>query len=175
MNAPKVFVAGTMQGAGNGLSIGDQSYRGVIVDVVKRCWPEAECFDPSAPVRELTDAVKADRGVRDELLERFSAERIDLDGLPPRVQEFRGAFREMTLRARECDLLIAYIPGTTPSMGTAMEMYQAFISSVPVVAVTDLRMNLSVISTADWILPDLGALESWLTEYRTHLYKDTRT
>lgn len=174
MNVPRVFIAGTMQGASNGLDLADQSYREAIRDLVKQRWPKAECFDPSEPVRELTKSLASDP----DLLERFhamlSGQRVDLDGLPEEVQRFRSTFRDMTARARDCDLLIAYLPGTTPSMGTAMEMYQAFLASVPVVAVTEMRMNLSIISTANWVLSGLDELQSWLSTYRFERPKETR-
>lgn len=174
MNSPRVFIAGTMQGASNGLDLADQSYRKAIRDLVKQRWPKAECFDPSEPVQELTKSLASDP----DLLERFhamlSGQRVDLDGLPEEVQRFRSTFRDMTARARDCDLLIAYLPGTTPSMGTAMEMYQAFLASVPVVAVTEMRMNLSIISTANWVLSGLDELQSWLSTYRFERPKETR-
>ena len=70
----------------------------------------------------------------------------------------------MTQEASRSDLCIAYIPGRTPSMGTAMEMYAAHLGGVPVVAVTEMLENLAIISTANWVLRDLHQLKLWLRE-----------
>lgn len=165
MTNPTVFIAGTMQGASNDLQVADQSYRDVIRNLVLQRWPDARCVDPSKPVRELVNEAAADHGIRDAIYGQLSGQRINLDDLSDEVQRFREAFRRMTVRAADCDLVIAYIPGTAPSMGTAMEMYQAFIASVPVVAITNMRVNLSIVSTATWILSDLNQLEAWLEEH----------
>lgn len=163
---PRVFVAGTMQGASNGLEIADQGYRDVIRDAVLERFPEAECLDPGRPVQELVAGVAS----RPEDLARLAAQlggpRVDLDALDDDVQRVRTAFREMTALAAACDLVIAYLPGTTPSMGTAMEMYQAYLAGVPVLAITDQRMNLSLLSTATWIISGLDGLGPWLETYR---------
>ncbi|GAA1855225.1 hypothetical protein [Myceligenerans crystallogenes] len=165
---PRVFVAGTMQGAGNGLDIADQTYRDVIRDAVLARFPDAECLDPGRPVQELVAGMAARPDEFAALAAQLGAERVDLDALGADVQRIRGAFREMTALAAECDLVIAYLPGTTPSMGTAMEMYQAYLAGVPVLAITEQRMNLSLLSTATWVISGLGGLGAWLERHEFH-------
>jgi hypothetical protein len=58
--------------------------------------------------------------------------------------------------AGEADLLIAYLP--TVSMGTAMEMWQAFQSKTYIVAVTPHVHQWAIRFTADEVLPDLESL-----------------
>lgn len=86
--------------------------------------------------------------------------------LPAGVDELRRSFLEMTRRAADSDLCIAYLPGAAPSMGTAMEMYQAHLASVPVVTVTAMVTNLAIVSTSSYLVRDLDALEEPLVDVR---------
>jgi hypothetical protein len=62
----------------------------------------------------------------------------------------------MTKEAGQADLLIAYLP--VPSMGTAMEMWEAFQANTYIIAVTPLIHHWAVRFTADEIMPDLDSL-----------------
>ena len=86
--------------------------------------------------------------------------------LPAGVDELRRSFLEITRRAADSDLCIAYLPGAAPSMGTAMEMYQAHLASVPVVTVTAMVTNLAIVSTSSYLVRDLDALEEPLVDVR---------
>jgi hypothetical protein len=162
-----VFVAGTIQGASNGLSVADQSYRQVIPTIVASVFPDAECFDPSSPVmhqlatQETAAAVKA-------VLEAGPVV-LQTDELVPVAQQLRRTFVDMTEEAARCDLCIAYLPGSTPSMGTAMEMYAARRAGVPVVAVTRMTGNLAVVAVSTVIAPDLDSLPDALMIVRDGL------
>ena len=68
----------------------------------------------------------------------------------------RRTFLDMTALAGTADLLIAYLP--TVSMGTAMEMWQAYQSDTYIVAVTPHVHHWAIRFTADEILPDLDTL-----------------
>lgn len=161
----KVFLAGTIQGANRGITVEDQTYRRNVSQIVNDVFPGCECFDPSKPVK----AAISDPFVAGTILQMVQnpPDSIDTRQLPPSIASLREAFHEMTRVAGKSDLCIAYIPGRTPSMGTAMEMYAAYIAGVPVVAVTEMIENLSIISTATWVMRDLNQLREWLVEQAT--------
>jgi hypothetical protein len=62
----------------------------------------------------------------------------------------------MTAKASEADLLIAYLP--LPSMGTAMEMWEAFNAGIYIIAITPMMHHWAVRFTANEIVPDLETL-----------------
>lgn len=161
MRVDRVFIAGTIQGSHRGTDIEDQSYRVTIPALVNRFFPGAECFDPSAAVRNALADAKVAALV--EALRRDVPPVLETASLPPELTGLRETFHAMTREVARCDLCIAYLPGHTPSMGTAMEMYAAHLSGVPVVTVTDMVTNLAVASVSTWILRDLAALEEWLS------------
>jgi hypothetical protein len=160
MDLRRVFVAGTIQGANADLRIDDQGYRGQIADLVRSRFPAAECFDPSAEVtRRLADPTTL------SVIGKLVGEPprlLDLGSLPAELASLRATFNEMTREAAACDLCVAYLPGRTLSMGTAMEMQAAFAAGVPIVAVTSLVDNLAVMSVSSWVARDLDALAELL-------------
>jgi hypothetical protein len=160
MNLRRVFIAGTIQGANNYLRIDDQGYREQIPALVRSRFPEAECFDPSLEVtRQLADPTTL--SVISKLI--GDAPRvIDLESLPAELAALRKTFSEMTREAAKCDLCIAFLPGRTLSMGTAMEMQAAFSAGVPIATVTSLIDNLAVMSVSSWVVRDLAALAELL-------------
>ncbi|TFD06325.1 hypothetical protein [Cryobacterium sp. TMT1-66-1] len=162
MKLARVFIAGTIQGANRGLAVEDQGYRDVIPNMVRASFPDVECFDPSAVVRVRM----ADPGLSGVVAEiaRSAPSAISTADLPPQIEDLRGVFHRMTREVQDCDLCIAYLPHRIPSMGTAMEMYAAYLAGVPVVAVTEMAENLAIVAVSDWILKDLDALRVWLSE-----------
>ncbi|WP_433499159.1 hypothetical protein ACQP1K_02030 [Sphaerimonospora sp. CA-214678] len=162
MRLDRIFIAGTIQGSNRGTDIEDQSYRIAIPAMVARFFPGAECFDPSADVADkLADPTVAAL-VRSLLSD--TPPTLETASLPAQLTELRTIFHDMTREVAKCDLCIAYLPGHTPSMGTAMEMYAAYLSDVPIVTVTDMVANLAVVSVSTWILRDLEVLEEWLAQ-----------
>jgi hypothetical protein len=131
--ALKVFIAGIMQGSRLDRYIDDQDYRRVITQaILKRC-PGAEIVDPN----ELhPDGVHYD----DELAKATLLEMADLAG--------------------RADLVVAYAPEA--SMGTAIEMWQAFQAGVPVVTISPMAANWVVKHLSSAILPDLDAFRLWV-------------
>jgi len=75
-------------------------------------------------------------------------------GLP----EIRETFAEGNRRAGECDLLIAYVPSA--SMGTAIEMHEAYAHGAAVVTITPLTANWVIRAYSDRILPDIAAFDT---------------
>lgn len=156
----RVFVAGTIQGASNGLTVEDQSYRQVIPTIVSSVFPDAECFDPSLPVMQQLAKDETSAAVRAAIEAGQGVLRTS--DLVAEAQQLRRSFVEMAEEAAKCDLCIAYLPGSTPSMGTAMEMFAAQQAGVPIVAVTRMIGNLAVVAVSTVIAPDLESLRDAL-------------
>jgi nucleoside 2-deoxyribosyltransferase len=129
----KIFIAGIMQGSRLDRYIDDQGYRQAIAQAVLERCPGAEIVDPN----ELhPDAV--DYG--DERAKATLLALIDLVG--------------------QADLVVAYAPRA--SMGTAIEMWQAFQAGIPVVTISPMDANWVVRHLSAAILPDLDAFRSWV-------------
>lgn len=124
-----VFIAGVMQGERRDDQIDSQSYRLRIAEALRNHVPGVTITDPWAL---HPDSVRYDADMA------------------------RHTFLNMTRRAAEVDLLIAYLPNL--SMGTAMEMWQAHQAGVHIIAVTPFIHHWAIRFTADEILPDLESL-----------------
>ncbi len=74
------------------------------------------------------------------------------------LPKIRETFADGNRRAGECDLLIAFVPSA--SMGTAIEMHEAFAGGAAVVTVTPLSANWVIRAYSDRILLDLAAFEA---------------
>ena len=64
--------------------------------------------------------------------------------------------------AAQADLVIAYVPSA--SMGTAIEMWQAFRAGTPLVTISPMAANWVVRFLSDAVLPDLGAFANWVCD-----------
>jgi len=73
------------------------------------------------------------------------------------LPQIRQTFAEGNRRAGECDLLIAYLPEA--SMGTAIEMHEAYAHGAAIVAITSLSANWVIRAYSDRIVPDLTAFQ----------------
>ncbi len=131
----RVFIAGIMQGSRLDRYIDDQGYRQVIAAAVRRHDPAAEIVDPNDLHPNGVD-------YDDPLARRTLLALLDL--------------------AAQVDLLVAYVP--TASMGTAVEMWQAFRAGIPVVTVSPLGANWIVRHLSAAVLPDLAAFEAWVDD-----------
>jgi hypothetical protein len=121
-----IFLAGVMQGARLDNQIHEQDYRVKITQALQEHHPDAHIVDPWA--------LNPNSVNYDEALARHT-------------------FLTMTASAGEADLLIAYLP--TVSMGTAMEMWQAFQTNTYIIAITPHIHHWAIRFTADEIIPDL--------------------
>ena len=124
----RIFIGGVMQASHHGSQLESQDYRRAIREALHARWPEIEIIDPYM--------------------------------LHPNSVVYDDAEAKATLftslgQAESSDLVIAYVP--VASMGTALEMYVAHQSGVPVVAISPLKANWVVRSLARRIYPDLAA------------------
>ncbi|MFQ5813274.1 MAG: hypothetical protein ACE5I2_08820 [Anaerolineae bacterium] len=132
----RFFIAGIMQGSLAEADIHDQSYRAAIRAAIKSRFGEAEIIDP---IELHPDA-----------------------GLNYGPEEARRTLLEMTEEAAQADVLIAYVPEA--SMGTAVEMWQAYRAGKPVLTISPLAENWVVRFLSTRVFPSLAAFESFVAE-----------
>ncbi|GJM42108.1 MAG: hypothetical protein DHS20C20_23900 [Ardenticatenaceae bacterium] len=125
----RVFIAGVMQANRQDTQIESQNYRLQISQRLQQHIPDVQLIDPWA---ENPNSISYDE------------------------PQARHTFLTMTNKASEADLLIAYLP--LPSMGTAMEMWQAYQGNTYIIAITPFVHHWAIRFTANDILPDLESL-----------------
>ena len=74
------------------------------------------------------------------------------------MPDIRRTLADGNARAAACDLLVAYVPAA--SMGTAIEMYEAYRSGAAVVTVSHLAANWVIRAYSHRIVPDLEAFDA---------------
>lgn len=156
----KVFVAGAMQGPNLGYTLVDQSYRADLQRVLTEQFPGCEIICPLTFLggifrAKLPQLVEMHRSAPNTPI--FSPKEVG-----PPLGEVIDAFHELVRLAASADLLIAYLPANTLSMGTSIEMWAAFTNGVPVVAITNLTQNLAVLSCSTFIVSSIEKLEQLL-------------
>ncbi|MFD8548685.1 hypothetical protein [Streptomyces sp. NPDC059649] len=158
--ARSYFLAGTMQGARTGADLTDQSYRQRLTEALRARRPDAVIHDPGVMMAEWLAAHPADvRAAHAALADRTV---LRHDELAKELRELTDLFHRLTRLAADSDVCVAWLPGHEPSMGTAAEMLSAHRAGRTVVAITDMRQNLAVLSCSTVILPDLAAFTDWL-------------
>ena len=122
----RFFVAGIMQGSRQDDDIGDQDYRTAIRDIILRKYPEAEVVCP-----------------------------MELYPDSPGYGYERGkqTFLDLVDRASEADVVVAYLPEA--SMGTAIEMWQAYGGGARVLAISPMANNWVVKFLSDRVFPTM--------------------
>jgi nucleoside 2-deoxyribosyltransferase len=108
----RVFLAGIMQGSNAHNGVHAQDYRATLAGLLRAHVPGVEIFDPWAAYPDSPSY--PDEQVKTVLVANVA-------------------------EAAACDLVIAYLPQA--SMGTALEMWEAWRAGVPVVAITPLAAN----------------------------------
>jgi hypothetical protein len=129
----KVFIAGIMQGSRLDPNIDAQDYRGIIAAAIRDRHPGAEILDPNE---------------------------LHPDGVDYDDDKSKATLLELFRLAAEADLLVAYAPKA--SMGTAIEIWQAFQAGAPVISISPMAANWVVRHLSDVVLPDLEAFRSWV-------------
>ena len=131
----RIFIAGVMQGSRIELSITAQTYREEIADIIQAHLPEVEILDPN---RIHPDSVSYDR------------------------ERAKRTFVEMSELAAQVDALVAYVPEA--SMGTAVEMWQAYRAGIPVYTISPLAENWVVFTLSREVFPDMAAFAMFVAE-----------
>ncbi len=122
----RFFVAGIMQGSKATKGIHSQDYRREICALIRQHFPQADIYDPLAEHRNSL--------------------------------EYDAAFgKEVFLRhnrmCRQVDVLVAYVPEA--SMGTAIEMWEAYQHGAVVISISPLRTNWTIRFLSHAIYDDL--------------------
>jgi hypothetical protein len=131
----QVFIAGIMQGSRLDRYISSQDYRHVIAQAILDRHAGAQIMDPN----------------------ELHPEGVDYDDTLART-----TLLEMADLAGQVDLVVAYAPQA--SMGTAIEMWQAFQAGVPLVTISPMTANWVVKHLSDIVLPDLDAFQAWIKD-----------
>ncbi len=126
----RFFVAGIMQGSHRGAVLHAQDYRPRLIGLLREHFPGCEVYDPLADHGESL-------GYDDETA--------------------RMVFYRHNAMCRETDVLLAFVPEA--SMGTAIEMWEAFQHGRAVLTVSPLEHNWAVKFTSHAVYPDLAAFE----------------
>lgn len=111
----RIFIAGIMQGSIQDVAMHGQDYREVLRELLSKHFPESHVYDP------LADHTSS---------------------LTYEEDEARSVFLKHNEYCREVDLLVAYVPEA--SMGTAIEMWEAYQSRAFVISITPLEHNWAI-------------------------------
>lgn len=120
------FIAGIMQGSHTAKAVHDQQYRNHVGDLLEQYFPDARVYDP------LTK-------------HRNSLEYADLTG--------REVFLRHNAMCREVDVLVAVLPAA--SMGTAIEMWEAYRHGKTVISISPMKHNWVVKYVSHAVYPNL--------------------
>ena len=131
----RFFLAGIMQGSHRSASLHQQDYRGALGALIQRHFPGADIYDPLANNEE---------------------------SLAYEDSHARAVFYGHNRLCREVDVVIAYVPEA--SMGTAIEMWEAYQHGRRVWTISPLTHNWVIRFCSHAVFPDLesfaAALES---------------
>ncbi|NIO39681.1 MAG: hypothetical protein GTO41_05480 [Burkholderiales bacterium] len=128
----RVFIAGVMQGSRIDDKVSDQRYRETVARILRENLGDVDIIDPWALHPNS---------------ESYSLERA------------RETFFSMNALAAQADAVVAYLPEA--SMGTAVEMWQAYSGGVKVYCISPMTQNWVVKLLSSRIFPTLEAFESF--------------
>ena len=131
----RVFIAGIMQGSHVEAVLHGQDYRERLTTLLGRYYPDSEIYAPGAAHRESLD-------YGDE--------------------QGRDVFMMHNRMCAEVDVVVAFLPEA--SMGTAIEIWEAFVHGRRVVTISPLHRNWVVRYCSHLVLEDLGSLEQALED-----------
>jgi len=129
----RFFLAGIIQGSHTEAVVHSQDYRERIKRLLAAHFPGAHIYDPRA---EHADSIQYD----------------DRTG--------RRVFFEHNQMCRQIDVLLAFVPEA--SMGTAIEMWEAYQHGAAVIAISPLRHNWAVRFLSHALYADVDEFEAAL-------------
>ncbi|MBN1909389.1 MAG: hypothetical protein JW818_06600 [Pirellulales bacterium] len=133
-SAPRrLFLAGIMQGSLAKAAVHDQDYRRHLKELLAEHLPDVEVYDPRAD----------------------HAESIGYDAATG-----REVFFHHNRMCGEIDVLLAFVPEA--SMGTAVEMWEAYRHGAAVITISPMAVNWAVRFLSHEIYPDLPTFEAAL-------------
>jgi hypothetical protein len=126
----RFFIAGIMQGSHAEARVHAQDYRQWITQLLAVSFPDAEVYDPRAN----------------------HAQSLGYDD-----KTGRSVFFHHNRMCREVDALLAFVPEA--SMGTAIEMWEAYRHGAAVITLSPLRHNLAVKFLSSALYPNMTKFE----------------
>jgi len=129
----RFFLAGLMQGSHTEAVLHDQGYRRRIKELIEAHFPGADVYDPLA---DHSDSIRYD----------------DATG--------RGVFFRHNELCREVDVLLAFVPEA--SMGTAIEMWEAYRHGAAVITISPMEHNWTVKFLSHELYADVGQFQAAL-------------
>lgn len=133
MKRKLIFIGGIIQGSARDTSLYPQNYRDYLKKLLEKYFEGYEIYDPVSNHPECAS-------YSDEEAKKTFLYHIDL--------------------VKHSSLLVAFIPEA--SMGTAIEMWEAYKSNVPVWSITPMKHNWVVRITSSKIFEDIKELEAFL-------------
>jgi hypothetical protein len=130
----RIFLAGIMQGSHAEAAVHPQDYRPLLRRLLATHFPDAEVYDP----RE----------------NHASSIGYDHD-------TGRSVFLAHNRMCREVDVLLAFVPEA--SMGTAIEMWEAYRHGAVVITISPMRHNWAIKFLSHALYADLSEFEAALT------------
>lgn len=131
----RIFIAGIMQGSREGQGICEQDYRQAITEAILVRHPAVEIVDPFV----------------------LHPSSVDYD-----CDDGRRTLLDMADLAAESDLLVAYAPEA--SMGTAIEMWQAYQAGVPVLTISPMAENWVVKFLSARVFPTMADFTAFVND-----------
>jgi len=122
------FIAGIMQGSMRDLTLHDQSYRVELCRRLQEYFPQCRVYDPFA--NHSNSVTYDDQKGRETFL------------------------KHNKMCGTQIDVLIAFAPEA--SMGTAIEMWEAYKNGAVVISISPLRLNWAIKFLSDVICEDLA-------------------
>jgi hypothetical protein len=129
----RFFLAGIMQGSRVEKCLLPQDYRQYLKNLLRAHFPGADVYDPLADHR---DSIGYDDGTG------------------------RAVFLHHNAMCREVDALVAFVPEA--SMGTAIEMWEAYQHGVAVLAISPMKHNWAIKFLSHELYADLPEFEAAL-------------
>lgn len=133
----RFFIAGIMQGSETVKRIHSQNYRTVIKEIIRREFPDADIYDP------------------------FEKHKNSLQYVAETGKE--TFLRHNKMCATEVDCLVAFIPEA--SMGTAIEMWEAWKNGATVISISPMDANWAVKFLSHEIYPDVESFDRCVGEF----------
>lgn len=138
----------------------DQEYRVTLRKIILDRYPDATVICPLVLLQQRFS--NREDQARADYERETNGEVLDATNYSPVVLEIRTAFVELTELAAQADVLVAYLPNQEASMGTAMEMWSAYSHGRPVITITTMTRNLSIIGTSNIVLHSIADFEGFL-------------
>ncbi len=159
----RFFVAGTMQGSQRGSKTISQGYRQQIEEIIN-----ATCTDWEVvcPQKEMFSMLSEKRRNIEESHQKLSTlKNMSSEDYDGNIKLLTSTFHHLVNVAANCDVCVAYLPGHEASMGTAMEIYSAYLNNRYIIVITEMNQNLAILSCANQIISRTDGLGEVLSRF----------